>query len=561
MNAAACNGPDDCWFGGIGARDPTGHARRRVPPALGRDALRTVYNAGSGRAVTDLAPSARVRRDGRRSARGAVRRTRRDPPPLETQPPLLHRIAGGDVRERPVRARRPRPTAAASCWPRRGRRPLWAVGGGAASGPARRARRRRRRSRARRWPRSRRGGRSASSTLDRRDLRRRRPLRGRRRGPGTATAWAALVPFADRGRTNAKALVARHRRLDRRDAVESLPASGSGRGAAARIAFTSPTDGWMVTNAGWLFHYSDGSPRRRTPTRRSPGPIDFRPNEAAEQFVPDSAPADDSQLFAPPPVERRDRDPRGAGAGAAEGADHEHAQAQAARARRSSLSFQVTRKARDAADRQAQGRAVAKTHEQDVRPGKRSLKLKLSRKRWPNRLSFKTKELTIDDSQIADRAGDDTRQPPTTTRRQLTGRRMRCGAHGWSCVPLLAAAAAWVVLSSRGRGRRRRADARSRCSAPPTPHGADGRRGRRRLGLPRGCRARPAPPAGVELAPADGHRAAARVPALHARHPAGRSSRRRSTRRHDVARAGSEPRLGAHHAHGGGLLVGRAGAA
>ena len=36
MNAAACNGPDDCWFGGIGCARPHRHPRRRVPPALGR---------------------------------------------------------------------------------------------------------------------------------------------------------------------------------------------------------------------------------------------------------------------------------------------------------------------------------------------------------------------------------------------------------------------------------------------------------------------------------------------------------------------------------------------
>ena len=40
-----------------------------------------------------------------------------------------------------------------------------------------------------------------------------------------------------------------------------------------------------------------------TPSPRFAGLIDSRPNEAAEQFVPDAAPADDSQLFAPPPFE------------------------------------------------------------------------------------------------------------------------------------------------------------------------------------------------------------------------------------------------------------------
>ncbi len=64
----------------------------------------------------------------------------------------------------------------------------------------------------------------------------------------------------------------------------------------------SPTEGWMVTNAGWLFHYTDGTPLPKDTDPAFAGPITERPNEAAEQFVPDSAPADDSQLFAPPPV-------------------------------------------------------------------------------------------------------------------------------------------------------------------------------------------------------------------------------------------------------------------
>ena len=58
----------------------------------------------------------------------------------------------------------------------------------------------------------------------------------------------------------------------------------------------------MVTNAGWLFHYSDGTRPARDTDPAFAGPITTRPNEAAEQFVPDTAPVDDSQLFAPPPV-------------------------------------------------------------------------------------------------------------------------------------------------------------------------------------------------------------------------------------------------------------------
>ncbi len=59
----------------------------------------------------------------------------------------------------------------------------------------------------------------------------------------------------------------------------------------------------MVTWAGWLFHYSDGTPLPLDTDPAFQGTIEFRPNEAAEQFIPDRLPVDDSQLFAPPPLE------------------------------------------------------------------------------------------------------------------------------------------------------------------------------------------------------------------------------------------------------------------
>ena len=59
----------------------------------------------------------------------------------------------------------------------------------------------------------------------------------------------------------------------------------------------------MVTWAGWLFHYSDGTPLPLDTDPAFQGTIEFRPNESAEQFIPDRLPVDDSQLFAPPPLE------------------------------------------------------------------------------------------------------------------------------------------------------------------------------------------------------------------------------------------------------------------
>ena len=47
-----------------------------------------------------------------------------------------------------------------------------------------------------------------------------------------------------------------------------------------------------MTSLGWVFHYTDGALQRRDADPAFTGTITFRPNEAAEQFVPDVPPVD-----------------------------------------------------------------------------------------------------------------------------------------------------------------------------------------------------------------------------------------------------------------------------
>ncbi|HEY6886128.1 MAG TPA: hypothetical protein VI300_00075, partial [Solirubrobacter sp.] len=409
MNAAACNGPNDCWFGGIGSRDPTGTRVGAFHLHWDGTNLRTFYNAQSGRGVTDLAAYdggflETVVAGARRSSPDAP-----DPRPLDAQPLLLHRIVGGSFANDPfVPAVEASGGSELLAVDAQYSSPAWVVGGGAASGPevAKRGV----------------GGviaRPPLAAVSTGGAFRELTLTGATFGtadrfedvagiPGSPIGWAALVPYADRGRTNAKALVARIDSDTGQTDVESLPPSGSGRGSAARIAFTSPTDGWMVTNAGWLFHYSDGSHPDRDTDPAFAGPIDNRPNEAAEQFVPDAAPADDSQLFAPPPVNVETQ--------ATEAQDPVTLKALITNLKKPklkgttlTLSFNVTRKAKIQLIAKRHGRTVAKSPDKTFNKGKRSIKLKLSREQWPTALSFKTKELTLDPSQIADpNAGSDT---------------------------------------------------------------------------------------------------------------------------------------------------------
>lgn len=145
----------------------------------------------------------------------------------------------------------------------------------------------------------------------------------------------------------------------------------------------------MVTRAGWLFRYrDDASPPLALDTDPAfQGTIEFRPNEAAEQFIPDTPPVDDSQLFAPPELEQ---DPT--------------AETPPAKVRRLppllrkvrsdlrglalTVSFTVTRRAKVALLAKRGGRTVARTKRRTLAPGRHHLTLRLSRENYPTRLAF-----------------------------------------------------------------------------------------------------------------------------------------------------------------------------
>ncbi len=202
---------------------------------------------------------------------------------------------------------------------------------------------------------------------------------------------ATVVPFAERASANSKAVVAQIA-LDGTTTTTSLPAAGSGRGSAARIACPAPEECWMATRAGWLFHYSEGAPLPLDTEPAFQGTIEFRPNESAEQFVPDTPPVDDSQLFAPPELERNPiADP-----------PKRKVRRLPALLRnvRSNLdglsltvSFTVTRKAKVALLAKKGRKTVARTKSRLFAPGRHQLTLRVSRENYPTGLAFRTTEV------------------------------------------------------------------------------------------------------------------------------------------------------------------------
>lgn len=391
MMSATCNGPSDCWFGGVGSQDALGEQIGAFHLHWNGSDLETVYGP-QGRGVTDMEFHAGGLFESTLVGRSPENRTDlvelAEPEPA---PRLIHRITGGSFVNDPFL---PAPLPGV---PADGTEllaldsdgvDLWAVGGGAASGPSAPEG-----GAVARPPLAARlvGGSFEELTLSGADFGPTDRLGDVAALPGSEDAYATVVPFGERRSTNSKAIVARIS-PGGATTVTRLPAAGAGRGSAARIACPAPEECWMVTWAGWLFHYGDGSVLPEDTDPAFQGTIEFRPNEAAEQFIPDKPPVDDSQLFAPPELER-----------------NPFAEAPKPKTKRLppllrkvrsrlrgltlTVSFLVTRKAKVALLAKRGGRTVARTPRRTLAPGRRQLVLELSRENYPTRLAFQVSEV------------------------------------------------------------------------------------------------------------------------------------------------------------------------
>lgn len=382
MMSAACNGPNDCWFGGVGSQDALGERVGAFHLHWDGANLETVYGP-QGRGVTDMEFHAGGLFESTLVGRSPENRT--DPVELaepEPSPHLIHRISAKTFVNDPFLPAGPAGDSELLALDSDGT-DLWAVGGGAASGPAAPEG-----SAAARPPLAARlvGGSFQEVPLKAEDFGATDRFGDVAAMPGSEAAMATVVPFADRHSTNSKATVARLS-PDGTATLTRLPAAGAGRGSAARIACPAPEECWMVTWAGWLFHLSDGGTLPEDTDPVFQGTIEFRPNEAAEQFIPDQLPVDDSQLFAPPELEQNPN---------AEGPKAKvHRLPALLRNVRSQLkglrltvSFTVTRTAKVALLAKKGGRTVARTPQRTFGRGRHQLVLHLSRERYPTRLAF-----------------------------------------------------------------------------------------------------------------------------------------------------------------------------
>lgn len=392
MTAAACAGPDDCWFGGGAATDATGARSGAFRLHWDGQRLTTSYGP-QGRGISDLAVfDGRVWQSsyaGPGPGNGGTAENR-DP---ESVPRLLSVLGADGVFA--TDAFTPAPITGVPADGSEllalgaGDGDLWAVGGGTVSGPSaptegivsRPPLVVRRTAGSGAWqevvPSAAPGTFGAGDRLT--DV---APL------AGAGAAWATLQAYADRSSVNAPARVARIDAATGAVTVARLPASGAGRGSAARIACPAADQCWVATRAGWLFHWSDGVPLAVDADPAFASLITFRPNESAAQFVPDRPPVDDSLLLAPPPVEVQPEATPAATRVKRVKPVVQNVRKPQLRGTTLVLRFRLTRAARVSLVARRHGRVVARTPLRRYAKGRVTLRLRLNRRRWPTALKF-----------------------------------------------------------------------------------------------------------------------------------------------------------------------------
>lgn len=386
--AAACRAPDDCWFGGVGGRDGTGQRVGAFHLHWNGTELRTVYNP-QGRAVSDLEVHGGELLESSLAGRAPQSNAAPDLAELEDAPRLLRRVAGESFTADPFV---PKTFAAGGTEIRAldgDGQTAWAVGGGASSGPAigtglfaprppfaaRLA-----------------GGAWAELAVTSPDLADELVFADVAAVPGTGSAWTVVrdgtVIFEGNDLQPSVALIG----SDGTTAVETLePDDAPFKGAAWRIACPAANDCWMATARGYLYRWTDPAAPPVYPRDEDPafqGTITVRPNEAAEQSIPDDPPEDDSLLNAPP-IELQVDDPEDELPQCTRvSALVSGVKAKAEGPSKLVVRFRLRRPARIGIVARRAGKVVARAKGRKLKPGKRSLSLRVSAKRWPTRLAF-----------------------------------------------------------------------------------------------------------------------------------------------------------------------------
>jgi hypothetical protein len=389
MLAAACLAPDNCWFGGVAGRDGTGARVGAFHLHWNGGELRTVYGP-QGRAVSDLLAHGGALFESALVGREPGDRIAPELADPEPAPRLLHRI-DGETFANDAFVPGTFETGGTEVWGLDSDgTTAWAVGGGAISGPSLTD------AFFERPPLAARLGTDGSwdelTLTFSGDAPEGTPSFGDVAAiPGTSTAWVAVRPDGAFGwGGDGQATVARIAATGVTTYQTLGDDADPDKGAAWRIACPAANDCWLATGSGFLYRWSDPAAPPSYPRDTDPafqGTITVRPNEAAEQPVPDAPPEDDS--LPPAPIESPD-----------DGDEDElppckplpslvyKVSAAAAGRTRLVVKFRLRRAVKVKLVGKRRGKVVASTKLRRLRPGKRALTLHVTAKTWPTKLSF-----------------------------------------------------------------------------------------------------------------------------------------------------------------------------
>jgi hypothetical protein len=211
--------------------------------------------------------------------------------------------------------------------------------------------------------------------------------------PGGDAAWVAFNP-SDNATDARVARIAADGSVTELDHVPAVGDPAGPKGTAGPIACPAPGECWMATSKGWLYHLTDGTPHARDTDLAYAGLITTRPADQGVPFVPPlDLPIDDSGATVPfvPEVPVSDADP-----GTGTTAPPKKAKALVAGTKSKlvhkttlELTFTLRAKAHVQLIAKRRGKVVAKTKRVTLKAGKRIVKLKLNRKKWPTALQLK----------------------------------------------------------------------------------------------------------------------------------------------------------------------------
>jgi hypothetical protein len=215
--------------------------------------------------------------------------------------------------------------------------------------------------------------------------------------PGSESAWLSLSSPEENGAAVALVNAAGEAEF------ENLPGPEDHvgyRGSSGPIACAAANDCWMATSQGWLFHLTDGTTYPQDTDPDFVGPITSRPpDNGLPPVYPDLPPIDDSlanQQAAPSaPAEPSVVQVKASGKAKRLVLD---VKSSFRDGRMLILSFRLTARASVRLVGKRGTRVVVSTARQSLRAGRHTLSLELSRQHWPTKFQFQAKPIGAPES-------------------------------------------------------------------------------------------------------------------------------------------------------------------